>query len=186
MRKLIYPQLVTLDGYVGGPAGELDWHVTAPDMHAVFNALQRTYGGYAMGRKTYEVMRGWDELGRKPGDAAEYRDFHDGWVALPKLVVSSTLREVGPNASLAHGDPVAAVENLKAGEGRPIAIAGTLLAAALAAAGLIDEYILFVHPVLLGGGTRLFPDGLGRQGLRLLGTEVYPCGIVRLDYAAEQ
>ena len=78
------------------------------------------------------------------------------------------------------------MENLKAGEGRPIAIAGTLLAAALAAAGLIDEYILFVHPVLLGGGTRLFPDGLGRQGLRLLGTEVYPCGIVRLDYAAEQ
>ena len=98
MRKLIYPQLVTLDGYVGGPAGELDWHVTAPDMHAVFNALQRTYGGYAMGRKTYEVMRGWDELGRKPGDAAEYRDFHDGWVALPKLVVSSAPMPASPTA----------------------------------------------------------------------------------------
>jgi dihydrofolate reductase len=186
MRKLIYPQLVTLDGYVGGPKGELDWHVTTPDMHAVFNALQLSYGGYAMGRRTYEVMRGWDELGARPEDAAEYRGFHEGWIALPKLVVSSTLREVGPNASLAKGDPVAAVRALKAGEGRPIAIAGTQLAAALAAAGLIDEYVLLVHPVLLGGGTRLFRDGLGRQRLKLLDTEAYPSGIVRLDYAVER
>lgn len=184
MRKLIYPQLVTLDGYVGGPTDELDWHVTTPDMHAVFNALQRTYGGYAMGRKTYEVMRGWDELGGKPDDAPEYRGFHDGWIALPKLVVSSTLREVGPNASLAQGDPVEAVRALKAGEGKPIALAGTQLAAA--AAGLIDGYILFVHPVLLGGGTRLFRDGLGRQKLKLLSTKTHPYGIVQLDYAVER
>lgn len=185
MRKLVYQSLVTLDGYVGGPHGELDWHIISPEMHEVYNETQRAIGGYVIGRKTYEVMRGWDELGSKPDDPPEYRGFHEGWVAVPKLVFSRTLREVGPNASLARGDAVEAVRALKAEDGKPIALSGTTLAASLHGAGLIDEYILFVHPVLLGGGTRLFPEGEARTGLRLLGSDPFPTGVVRLRYGVE-
>lgn len=182
MRKLIYQSLVTLDGYVGGPAGELDWHRIDPAMHEVFNEAQRDIGAYVMGRRTYEVMRGWDELGGNPGDAPEIRSFHADWVARPKLVFSRTLREVGHNASLAPGTPAEEIAALKAGEGAPIALSGTGLAASLHGTGLIDEYLLFVHPVLLGGGTPLFRSGETRTTLRLLATATYPGGVVRLHY----
>jgi len=183
MRPLIYQSLITLDGYVGGPNGELDWHIITPEMHEVYNEAQRSIGGYIMGRKTYEVMRGWDELGGKPDDEPQYRGFHDGWIERPKLVFSRTLHTVGRNAALAGGDAVEAVRALKAGEGKPIALNGAGLAESLAPGGVIDEYLLFVHPVLLGGGTRLFPAGVPRVPLRLLDTQTYPAGVTRLHYA---
>ena len=183
MRKLISQSLVTLDGYVGGPNGELDWHIVTPQMHEVFNETQRQIGGYVIGRKTYEVMRGWDELGGKPDDPPEYRGFHEGWIVVPKLVFSRTLTEVGPNATLARGEPADEIRKLKAGDGKPIALNGTALAASLKGSRLIDEYLLFVHPVLLGGGTPLFPAGEPRTGLRLVDSTTYPQGVVRLHYA---
>jgi len=182
MRKLIVQTLISLDGYVGGPKGELDWHIVTPELHEVFNAQQRRIGGYVMGRKTYEVMRGWDELGGKPDDAPEYRGFHADWLARPKLVFSTTLREVGRNARLATGDAVSAIRALKAGDGAPIALNGTGLLASIEAADLVDEYLLFVHPVLLGGGTRLFPEG-SRRTLTLIESRTYPRGVVGLHYA---
>lgn len=183
MRPLIYQSLVTLDGYVGGPNGELDWHLITPEMHEVYNEAQRQIGGYIMGRKTYEVMRAWDEFGGKPDDEAVIRSFHRDWLDRPKLVFSRTLGEVGHNATLATGDAAAAVRALKAGAGAPIALNGTALAASLLPSGLVDEYLLFVHPVLLGAGTRLFPAGLARQPLRLLDSQTYPAGVTRLHYA---
>ena len=182
MRKLIYQSLVTLDGFIGGPNGELDWHQITPQMHEVYNEAQRQIGGYVIGRKTYDVMRGWDELGSKPADPPEYQGFHRGWVAVPKLVFSRGKPLLGSNATLAQGEAADAVRALKHGDGRPIALNGAGLAASLQAAGLIDEYLLFVHPVLLGGGTRLFPDG-PRTGLRLIETVAYPGGVARLHYA---
>ena len=184
MRKLISQSLVTLDGYVGGPEGELDWHIIDPAMHAVFNAAQRDIGAYVMGRKTYEVMRGWDDLGSKPDEPAEYREFHADWIERPKLVFSRTLREVGRNARLATGEAADEIRAFKQLEGKPIALNGTGLAASLQGSGLIDEYLLFVHPVLLGGGTRLFPAGEKPARLRLVETIGYPSGVVRLRYEA--
>jgi dihydrofolate reductase len=183
MRKLIVQTLITLDGYVGGPKDELDWHIITPEVHEIFNAQQRRIGGYVMGRKTYEVMRAWDEFGGKPDDPPEYRGFHEDWLKLPKLVFSGTLREVGLNASIATGDAITEIEALKQGDGAPIALNGTALLASIAAANLVDEYLLFVHPVLLGGGTRLFPVGK-RRPLRLLETRIFPGGVVSLRYAA--
>jgi dihydrofolate reductase len=183
MRKLICQSLVTLDGYVGGPNGELDWHQIDPEMHRVYNDAQRHIGGYVMGRKTYEVMRGWDELGSKPDEPDEYRDFHAGWIAVPKLVFSRTLREVGVNSRVAAGNAADEIRTLKAGNGKPIALNGTALATSLQGTGLIDEYLLFVHPVLLGGGTRLLPEGEPRTTLRLIESTAYPSGVVRLHYA---
>lgn len=183
MRKLVSQTLVTLDGYVGGPEGELDWHRIDPDMHEVFNEAQRGIGGYVMGRKTYEVMRAWDELGAAPDDPPQYRRFHEDWVVLPKLVFSRTLAAAGPNARIVRGNAVEEIRALKAGDGKPIALNGTELAASLHGSGLIDEYILFVHPVLLGGGTRLFREGEVRTDLTLVAARTYPSGVVRLHYA---
>jgi dihydrofolate reductase len=182
MRKLIYQSLVTLDGYVGGPNGELDWHIIDPATHEVFNQTQRQIGGYAMGRKTYDLMRGWDQLGSKPDDPAEIKGFHDDWIATPKLVFSHGAYAPGPNATLAQGDAVEAVRALKAGDGKMIALNGTGLAASLAGSGLIDEYLLYVHPVVLGGGTRLFHEGWLRMNLELTGTAAFPSGVVEMRY----
>jgi dihydrofolate reductase len=182
MRKLIYPVMVTLDGFLGGPNGELDWHIITPAMQRVYNDVQRGYGSYAMGRLTYDVMRAWDDV---PDDHAESEmaDFARVWKDTPKLVFSNTLNAVGPNASLAGKDAEGEVRDLKEGDGNPIAVAGTELAAWLRPLGLIDEYELFIHPVLLGAGTRLFPDGLPRTGLRLLESTTYASGVVRARYA---
>jgi dihydrofolate reductase len=184
MRKLIYPVMVTLDGFLGGPKGELDWHITTPEMHRVYNDLQRGYGGYVMGRQTYDVMRAWDNV---PDDheQPEMGDFARVWKETPKLVLSRTLREVGPNAQLAGTDPEVEIRDLKRQDGRVLVVAGTEIGAWLRPLGLIDEYELFVHPVLLGSGTRLFPEGLPRVATRLLEATVYPSGVVRARYALD-
>ncbi len=185
MRKLIYPVMVTLDGFLGGPNGELDWHIITPDMQSVYNHLQRSYGSYVMGRQTYDVMRAWDDVS-DDHEQSELGDFAKVWKATPKLVLSRTLREVGPNAP-PRGERSRRPKfaSLKERDGRPLAVAGTEIGAWLRRLGLIDEYELFVHPVLLGSGTRLFPDGLPRAPLRLLESTIYPSGVVRTRYAVD-
>jgi dihydrofolate reductase len=184
MSKLIYPVMVTLDGFLGGPNGELDWHIITPDMQSVYNHLQRSYGSYVMGRQTYDVMRAWDDVS-DDHEQSELGDFAKVWKATPKLVLSRTLDQVGPNARLAGNDPEGEIRDLKERDGRPLAVAGTEIGAWLRRLGLIDEYELFVHPVLLGSGTRLFPDGLPRAPLRLLESTIYPSGVVRSRYAVD-
>ena len=184
MRKLIYPVMVTLDGFLGGPNGELDWHIITPEMHQVYNDLQRGYGGYIMGRQTYDVMREWDEVA-DDHEQPELAEFARVWKETSKLVLSRSLNEVGPNATLAGSDPEGEIRDLKKQDGKPLVVAGTEIGAWLRPLHLIDEYELFVHPVLLGSGTRLFPEGLPRAAVRLLESTIYPSGVVRTRYALD-
>jgi len=184
MRKIIYQTLVSLDGYVSGPNDTLDWHIVTEDLHQVFNAEQRRFESYVFGRRTYETMRYWDDPKlRAPEAVGAYRDFAAAWVTMPKLVVSRSLLEAGPNARIIREGVVAELTALKRTQGGDISIGGGALAASIRGEGLIDEYDLFVHPVVLGGGRLLFPPAEGRLGLDLIETQSYPQGVVRLRYA---
>ena len=147
MAKLVFGMNQSLDGYV-------DHTAFAPDP-VLFQHFVEQVGGLAgsiYGRRMYEVMRYWDE--DQPDWGAEERDFALAWRKQPKWVASRTLKSVGPNATLIAGDVETAVRELKAELPGEIDVAGPALAHSLA--GLIDEYRLYLHPVVLGHGKPLF------------------------------
>jgi dihydrofolate reductase len=171
MARLIFGMNVSLDGYV-----DHDKFSPDPVLFRYFVEDQRGLTGSVYGSRMYEIMRYWD-----PEDAswgAEERDFAEAWRKQPKWVVSKSMTSVGPHATLVTDDAETAVRRLKAEHEGDIEIAGTRLAHSLA--GLIDEYRLYVHPVVLGGGTPYFAGP--RPPLRLTGHERIGEQAIRLTY----
>jgi len=171
MAKLVFEMNVSLDGYVDHLEFRPD-----PALFRHFIEQVRNLGGSLYGRRMYEVMRYWD--GDQPGWGAEEREFAAAWRSLPKWVVSRTLTSVGPNATLVAGDLEAAVRDLKAQVAGEIEVAGPDLAGSLA--GLIDEYRLYLHPVVLGSGRPFFSGP--RPPLRLAGSTRIGEDVIRLTY----
>jgi len=173
MAKLIFALNQSLDGYVDhmefGPDPTLFRHFI-DDVSGVAGSLY--------GRRMYEVMRYWDE-DRPEWDAAE-RNYAAAWRRQPKWVVSRSLRSVGPNASLVEGDLEAAVRALKARCDGQIEVAGPELAQSLTDLGLVDEYRLYLHPVVLGRGKPFFAGP--RPPLRLVGSDRIGAEVIRLTY----
>ena len=173
MAKLVFGMNVSLDGYV-------DHMAFAPSpalfRHFVEQAKEQT--GSVYGRKIYEVMRYWDE--DQPGWEADELAFAAAWRRQPKWVVSRTLSEVGPNATLVGDDLEAAVRALKADHGGEIEVAGPELARSLTDLGLIDEYRIYLHPVVLGQGKPYF--AAPRPPLRLAASEPMGDDVIRLTY----
>ena len=183
MRLVTYSMGVSLDGYIVGPDGGLDW--TVPDAEVFQSHLDelRGVGVHLMGRRLYETMLYWETADQDPSlDAAEL-EWAALWNPLPKVVFSTTLSAVQGNARLASGGLAEEIERLRAepGEG-DIAIGGATLAAEAAALDLIDEYRPRVHPVLLGGGIPYFPQRERRVDLQLLGTRTFNSRVVYLRY----
>lgn len=162
MAKLFFGMNVSLDGYV-------DHTDFAPDPLLFRHFIEQVRGlaGSIYGRRLYEVMRYWDDA--QPEWSPEEREFAAAWRQQPKWVVSRSLAEVGPNATLVAGDPGAAVRGLKAGLAGEIAVGGPALAHDLGALGLIDEYHIYLHPVVLGRGRPYFAGP--RPPLHLLASE---------------
>ena len=177
MAKLIFAMTQSLDGYVGGVDGEL-FGPPGPALFAHFVQHERGLSGALYGRRVYELLRYWDE------DRAEWsaleRDFALAWRAHPKWVVSRSLKSVGPNASLVPHDVEPFVRTLKSEVDGCIAVAGPELAAGLARMGLIDEYHLYVRPIVLGAGKPYFA-GI-RPMLRLIASDHVGEDAVRLSY----
>ena len=173
MAKLVFGMNQSLDGYVDhmafGPDATLFRH---------FIEQAREQAGSLYGRVLYDIMRYWDEE-HPEWDAAE-REFAEAWRRQPKWVVSRTLASVGPNATLISDDVEAAVRKLKAEVDGEIEVGGPQLAKTLTELGLIDEYRLYVHPVVLGGGTPYFAGP--RPPLRLTGSERIGADAIRLTY----
>jgi len=130
------------------------------------------------GRGMYEVMRYWDD--DLPGWGAEERDYAAAWRAQPKWVVSRSLKSVGPNATLVEGDMEAAIRGLKIQPGGEIEVAGPVLAGRLTDLGLIDEYRIYLHPVVLGRGKPFFTGP--RSPLRLVASDLIVEDVIRLTY----
>ena len=180
--KLIYGMLTSLDGYIAAADGSLVLPTPEAELHRFFSAQMKRAKTVLQGRRMYEVMRWWDTEGDQPGAPEVAVDFARAWKETPKVVFSTTLREVGPNARLVSSDVEGTVKALKSAVDGEILVAGAGLAATLARAGLIDEYQLFVQPVVLGGGKPFFEAGL-ELNLRPLGREDLPQGVVALRYA---
>ena len=174
--------MVSLDGYIAGPDGDIGLPVPEADLHQHFNDMMEQTSIELCGRRMYEVMRFWDSPEREASDSKVERDFARAWQETPKIVFSTTLREVGPNARLVNSDAENEVASLKLKTEGYISVAGANLAAHLARANLIDEYRLYMHPVVLGGGKPYFESGLS-LALKPLGTESLPQGVTLLRYA---
>lgn len=173
MAKLVFGMNVSLDGYV-------DHDKFAPGP-ALFRHWIEHVGGLAgsvYGRRLYELMRVWDE--DDPEWSADLREFAEAWRRQPKWVVSRSLTSVGPNATLVGEDFEAVVRALKAGLDGEIAVSGPKLAQSLTELGLIDEYRLYFHPVVLGHGAPFFAGP--RPPLRLAASDRMDEAVIRLSY----
>ncbi|WP_315551564.1 dihydrofolate reductase family protein [Microbacterium aurum] len=186
MRKVTYSMSMSVDGYIAGPDGDFDWPGFTDDVFRISLDEIRTIGVHLMGRRLYETMRYWETE-----DPAGINDLEREWAALwnplPKVVFSRTLTAVEGNARLATGTVADEIARLRAepGEG-DIAIGGATLAQDAAAAGLIDEYLIRVFPVLVGGGIPFFARDDQRVDLELLGERRFDGGVVFLHYRARR
>jgi dihydrofolate reductase len=173
MGKLVFAMNQSLDGYV-----DHDAFSPPPELFRHFIGQTAALSASIYGRVMYEVMRYWDT--DQPDWGAEERDYAAVWRGQHKYVVSRTLSEVGPNATLARGDPQGLAGRLKAEIDGDILAAGPNLAGQLSAAGLIDEYQIYLHPAVVGGGKPYF---LGtRPKLRLVANERIAGDVLRLVY----
>jgi dihydrofolate reductase len=173
MAKLVFQLSQSLDGYVDHLEME-----PGPALFRHFVDQVRDLAGAVYGRRTYELLRYWDE--DDPGWDADRRAFAMAWRRLPKWVASRTLRSVGPNATLVEGDLEAAIRALKAGRAGEIEVAGPELARSLTELGLIDEYRLYFRPLVLGRGTPFFAGS--RPPLRLVASDRIGEDTIRLSY----
>jgi len=173
MAKLVFGMNQSLDGYVD----HLEF-APGPSLFRHFIEQVRGLTGSVYGRRMYEVMRIWDE--DVPEWSAEERDFAGAWRSQPKWVVSRSLKSVGPNATLVENDLEAVIRGLKAQLVGEIEVAGPDLARSLTDLGLIDEYQLYLHPVVLGRGKPFFAGP--RPPLRLVASDLIGEDVIRLTY----
>lgn len=174
MARLVFAMLQSLDGYVD----HLQLPRPNPALFRHFIEQARGLTGSVYGRRMYEVMRYWDE-DLADWDAEE-RDFAAVWRGQPKWVVSRSLKSVGPAATLIGSDLEAAIRGLKAELAGEIDVAGPELAQSLTDLGLIDEYRLYLHPVVLGHGKPFFAGP--RPPLRLVSSDRIAGDVIRLTY----
>jgi dihydrofolate reductase len=180
MAKLIYGMNPSLDGYIAGPDGTFDWSDPDEELHRFHNERARGLDAHLLGRRLYETMLYWETVDERANEIE--RDFAEIWLNLPKLVFSTTLDTVeGSNTRLATGDLADEVARLK-DSAQTIAVGGAGLAASLIELDLIDEYELFVNPVIAGGGTPFFPQHGRQLDLELAETRTFSSRVVYLRY----
>jgi dihydrofolate reductase len=174
MAKLVFGMMQSLDGYVD----HLEMGPPAPVVNRHFLEHVRDLTGIVYGRRMYEVMRYWDD--DRNVESAEDHDFAAAWRSQPKWVVSHSLKSVGPNATLVENDMEAVIRGLKARLVGEIEVAGPDLAGSLSDLGLIDEYRLYLRPIVLGRGKPFFARA--RPPLRLVAADLLGEDMVRLRY----
>jgi dihydrofolate reductase len=182
MRKLIYSFGVSLDGFIAAPDGDIDWSAPDEELHRFHNQQARELGAEIYGRRLYEVMRFWETVEEDPATPEHMLEFARIWKQTPKIVFSRTLERVEGNFRLVRDDAAEEVARLKQEPGKDLAVGGAGLASTFIKAGLVDEYRLFVSPVILGGGTPYFPPLDERINLELLETRTFGSRVVYVRY----
>jgi dihydrofolate reductase len=183
MAKLMYTAIASLDGYIEDREGRFDWAAPNDEVHAFVNDLERSVGTYLYGRRMYETMVYWESPPDLPDQPPVIQDFAELWQAAEKIVYSRTLTTVTSSRTrVERSFDSEAIRQLKATAGRDLTVGGPDLAAQAIAAGLVDEYHLFLVPVLVGGGKRSLPDDNVRVNLELLAERRFRNGTVYLHY----
>jgi len=181
MGRLIYSMSVSLDGFVETPSRSLDWVLIDDELHSLFNDEAREMSAFLYGRRMYQLMVDyWPTAERDPSATPAMIEFARIWKDKPKIVFSTTLAAVEWNSKLVSDHAAEEVARLKAQPGFDMDVGGPTIASTFMRLGLIDEYRLFVHPVVLGAGTPYFPPLDNRIGLKLLGTRTFGSGVVYL------
>jgi len=183
MRKVIYRMLVSLDGFIEAPNGDIGWSAPDPELHQHFNDLERTVDAFLYGRGLYENMAAyWPTADQDPSATEQVKEYAGIWRAKPKIVFSTTLQGVEWNSRLVRGNIAEEVNRLKAEPGHELTVGGAGLAARLMQLDLIDEYWLYIHPIVLGGGKPVFGPLQSKIDLQLVETSRFGHGVVLLRY----
>ena len=183
MRRIVLAMSVSVDGFMEGPNREIDWHLVDDELHSHFNERLRAMGAFLNGRVTYELMAEfWPTADADPSTTGPMVEFAGIWRDMPKIVYSRTLERADWNTTIVRDVVVEEIMALKAQPGGDLALGGADLAAAFRRHGLIDEYSLYVHPVLIGRGKPLFQEADAKADLRLAETRTFGNGVVLLRY----
>ena len=183
MRKIILSLSVSLDGFMEGPNHEIDWHRVDEQVHSHFNEQLGAMSAFLSGRVTHELMAEfWPTADQDPASTPAMVEYAGIWRETPKYVFSRTLQQADWNTTIVRDVVVDDILALKAQPGGDMALGGADLAATFRQHDLIDEYRLYVNPVLLGRGKRLFQDLDSKVDLRLTGTRTFGNGVVLLQY----
>jgi len=183
MRKVIYSIMASLDGFIEGPNRELDWAIIDEEFHRYVNDQEKTVDTHLYGRRMYEVMSNfWPTADMNPSAPEYIVEYARIWKNMQKIVFSRTLQQVEGNTRLIREIDVEEIRKLKEQPGKDLALGGAEIASTFRQLGLIDEYWLYIHPVLLGGGTPLFRTPSETVNLRLLETHTFNSGVVFLRY----
>ncbi|MFF0342773.1 dihydrofolate reductase family protein [Kribbella sp. NPDC004875] len=183
MRKIIYWVHTSIDGFVDGPNGEFDWPVMGPELSAYSENLDKHVDTLLFGRPVWEMMVGFWPNAESITDDPHTAAFAPFWRATPKIVFSRGYHGDEWTSRVISGDLARQVAELKAEPGQDLLLTGgSALAGALADLGLIDEFHIAVHPVVLGGGRPLFPNPASRRGLRHVDTVVVDGQVVVSHY----
>ncbi|MEV7961014.1 dihydrofolate reductase family protein [Oerskovia paurometabola] len=182
MAQLTCTGIMSLDGYVADASGSFGWSAPDEEVHAFVDDLERSVGTFLLGRRVYEVMRVWDDPAMLDDVSPAVRDYARIWRDVDKVVYSTTLDDPGLARTRVERsfDPVSARALVDRAE-REVGIGGPTLAAQALAAGIVDEVRVFVHPVLVGGGTSFYPAGV-RLDLELLDERRFTGGVVYTRY----
>ena len=182
MAKLVYSAITSLDGYIADKDGKFDWAVPDEEVLAFINDLERPLGTYLYGRRMYELMVVWETDPSAAEQSPRSHDFAEIWKAADKVVYSTTLKEVSTSKTQLERDfDPEAILKMKASADRDISVSGPDLAAHAFRAGLVDEYQLFLTPIVVGGGKQALPDDV-RVRLELLDERRFGNGMVYLHY----
>ncbi|HEX3428821.1 MAG TPA: dihydrofolate reductase family protein [Candidatus Limnocylindrales bacterium] len=186
MGRIIYSMSVSLDGFVETPSRSLDWVRVDEELHTVFNDEAREMSAFIYGRRMYELMTEyWPTAETDPAATPAMVEFARIWKDKPKIVLSTTLERVEWNSRLLRDGALDEITRLKAQPGFDMDVGGPTTASTLMRRGLIDEYRVFVQPVILGAGTPYVSPTGERVGLKLLETRTFDTGVVYLRYGTE-
>jgi dihydrofolate reductase len=189
MRNLIFFMHTSLDGFVAGPNGEMNWIKVDEELFDFVGTMTEKADAALYGRVTYEMMQSyWPTAGDGP-DASKHDKEHSAWYnKVKKIVLSNTMSEEGlNNTTVISGHLTDPINNIKNQDGENILIFGSPRASqSLLSEGLIDEFWLFVNPVLLGQGMPLFKGVMETAKLKLIGSKTFSCGVIALHYETKR
>jgi dihydrofolate reductase len=182
MASLIYTTIASLDGYIADEDGKFDWAEPDEEVHTFINDLERPVGTYLLGRRMYEVLAYWDDPPALDEQPSFVQEFTQIWRAADKVVYSRTLETARTaRTRIARDFNAEAIRQLKAQADHDVAVGGPDLAAQAIRAGLVDDYQLFVMPIVVGAGTQALPRD-GRIELELVDERRFRNGTVFLHY----